>query len=78
MEVCNVWMRTHAPKHNADDATPVPEFSIKPAEFKWGGVETTTLKIHCAEKDGLYLKSMMSHVWEALETLRVMFVTAQT
>eukprot|EP00957_Ditylum_brightwellii_P195870 14923524-Ditylum_brightwellii.AAC.1 len=76
-EVCKVWIWTHAPKHNANDATPVPDFSIKQAEIKWGRVKTTALKIHCVEKDGLYLKSMMSHTWEALETLRGTFVPAQ-
>eukprot|EP00957_Ditylum_brightwellii_P114286 8713519-Ditylum_brightwellii.AAC.1 len=61
---------THAPKHNANDATPVPDFSIKQAEIKCGGDKPTALKIHCTEKDCLYLKSMMSYMWEALETLR--------
>eukprot|EP00957_Ditylum_brightwellii_P011148 844396-Ditylum_brightwellii.AAC.1 len=69
---------TNVPRHNANEATPVPDFSIMQAEIKWGGVKAIALKIHCVEKDGLYLKSMMSHAWEALETLRGKIVPAQS
>eukprot|EP00957_Ditylum_brightwellii_P060494 4593123-Ditylum_brightwellii.AAC.1 len=77
MDVCKVWMWTHAPKDNANDTTLVPDFLTKQAEIKWGGVKTTALTIHCTEKDSLYLKYMMSHTWEALETLRGKFIPAK-
>eukprot|EP00957_Ditylum_brightwellii_P169574 12907039-Ditylum_brightwellii.AAC.1 len=68
-EVRNNWMLQHAPTHNKEDPTPVPDFSIKSSEFQWEGVEVTTLKVLCAEKDGLFLKLLMSHAWEKSNTL---------
>eukprot|EP00957_Ditylum_brightwellii_P049673 3766985-Ditylum_brightwellii.AAC.1 len=76
-EVCNIWMQANAPNHNAKDKTPVPFFQTIKSDINWGGVSTTAFKIICAEKDGLHLKYLMSHAWEANETLCGTFVLAK-
>eukprot|EP00957_Ditylum_brightwellii_P200003 15246807-Ditylum_brightwellii.AAC.1 len=50
------------------------------ADAKWGDgdgrMEATVLKFWCAEKDGLHLKSLMSHTWASTK-LRGQFVSAK-
>eukprot|EP00957_Ditylum_brightwellii_P117403 8954528-Ditylum_brightwellii.AAC.1 len=69
-------MQQHAPNHGGKNPTPVPDFKIKSLDVKWGGVSVTALKILCAEKDGLYLKSLMLHAWNSA-TYRGKFVPAK-
>eukprot|EP00957_Ditylum_brightwellii_P100350 7649551-Ditylum_brightwellii.AAC.1 len=77
MEVCTIWMQKYVPKHTENNATPIPDFSLKQAKINWGGVATTALKIQCAEKDSLYLKSLMSHAWKKMSTLHRKIIPAQ-
>eukprot|EP00957_Ditylum_brightwellii_P041753 3161757-Ditylum_brightwellii.AAC.1 len=50
------------------DYTPVPFFTVTQANRKFGNgrdqVETTVLHIECAEKDALYMKVLLVHVYE--------------
>eukprot|EP00957_Ditylum_brightwellii_P023406 1766631-Ditylum_brightwellii.AAC.1 len=50
------WLNEHHPEYLTDQKTPVPEFKLVTASIKWGikpdRVNTTALKILCAEKDG--------------------------
>eukprot|EP00957_Ditylum_brightwellii_P126760 9662384-Ditylum_brightwellii.AAC.1 len=67
-EVCTKWIKENAPNNIKGDATPVPPFQLVKTNAKWGDriicVETTVLKILCADKDGLYLKLLSSHGWK--------------
>eukprot|EP00957_Ditylum_brightwellii_P071620 5444950-Ditylum_brightwellii.AAC.1 len=50
------WLSNHHPEYRTDQQTPVPEFKLVTASINWGikpdRVNTTALKILCAEKDG--------------------------
>eukprot|EP00957_Ditylum_brightwellii_P089187 6792071-Ditylum_brightwellii.AAC.1 len=62
IKVCNQWLKDNAPNHKTEENAPMPEFCIATAKVAWGNgtsqVETTVLKLLCAAKDGLYLKSL--------------------
>eukprot|EP00957_Ditylum_brightwellii_P191203 14558748-Ditylum_brightwellii.AAC.1 len=74
---CNTWIQENHPNHKQEDKTPDPDFNFTTYVAKWGNsngrVEATVLKFWCAEKDGVYLKSLMSHAW-AKTNLRGQFV----
>eukprot|EP00957_Ditylum_brightwellii_P134784 10276497-Ditylum_brightwellii.AAC.1 len=65
MDDCNAWIQENYPGHKQEDNMPTPDFHLTTVEAKWGDgeghVEATVLKFWCAEKNGLYLKSLMSH-----------------
>eukprot|EP00957_Ditylum_brightwellii_P022663 1709027-Ditylum_brightwellii.AAC.1 len=65
--VCAKWIQQHAPHHDDTKHTPVPDFTIKSLDINWGGIGITALKILYAEKDGLYLKLLLSHAWTPVD-----------
>lgn len=72
---------THENEDEAD-LNPIPKFRIVKATQKYGNnadrIKTTVLKILCAEKDGLYLKSIMAATWEKEGKPQGIFVPART
>eukprot|EP00957_Ditylum_brightwellii_P127270 9704111-Ditylum_brightwellii.AAC.1 len=79
-EDCEVWIKENYPNHKQEDKTLTPDFNFTMADAKWGDnhrrVKATVLKFWCAEKDGIYLKSLMLHVWASTK-LQGQFVPAK-
>eukprot|EP00957_Ditylum_brightwellii_P002968 227194-Ditylum_brightwellii.AAC.1 len=79
-EVCTTWLQENVPDHEPEGSVPVPDFCLITSKASWGNgperVKTTVIKLLCTEKDRLYLKSLLSHVWNDAQ-LRGTFVPAQ-
>eukprot|EP00957_Ditylum_brightwellii_P015742 1186712-Ditylum_brightwellii.AAC.1 len=58
------WLSQYHLEYCMDQPTPVPDFKLVTASIKWGiepdRVNTTALKIVCAEKDGMYMKTLFA------------------
>eukprot|EP00957_Ditylum_brightwellii_P084734 6442853-Ditylum_brightwellii.AAC.1 len=67
IEFCNQWLKENAPAYTPEENAPIPKFRLTTAKASWGNgdghVETLVLKLLCTKKDGLYLKSLLSHAW---------------
>eukprot|EP00957_Ditylum_brightwellii_P033762 2558543-Ditylum_brightwellii.AAC.1 len=55
-------------ENEPEDLAPVPDFRLVTSKAGWGNgpehIETTVLKLLSTEKDRLFLKSLLSYVWE--------------
>eukprot|EP00957_Ditylum_brightwellii_P075866 5765841-Ditylum_brightwellii.AAC.1 len=62
------WLNEHHPEYRTDQKTPVPEFKLVTVSIKWviepDRVNTTALKILCAEKDGMYMKTLFARTYK--------------
>ena len=78
-EIIDSWVEAN---HSEDEVVNALKFKIVVAEEKYGNdkgrVEATTLKILCARKDGLALKTIMADVWKSENKPRGIFVPAWT
>jgi hypothetical protein len=64
-----------------DEQTPVPEFKLVMASIKWGikpdRVNTTALKILCAEKDGMYMTTLFARMYKRKDCPCRLFLPAR-
>jgi hypothetical protein len=60
---------------------PIPDFKLVTASLKWGKepdrVNTTALKILCAEKDGMYVKTLFARAYKCKGCPRGLFLPAR-
>eukprot|EP00957_Ditylum_brightwellii_P054273 4111259-Ditylum_brightwellii.AAC.1 len=62
------WLGEHHPEYCMGQPAPVPDFKLVMASIKWriepDRVNTIALKILCAKKDGMYMKTLFARTYE--------------
>eukprot|EP00957_Ditylum_brightwellii_P178191 13572211-Ditylum_brightwellii.AAC.1 len=75
------WLSKYHPEYRTDQQSPVPDFKLVTASIKWGinldRVNTTAFKILCAEKDGMYMKTLFTRTYEHQGCPRGLFLPAR-
>eukprot|EP00957_Ditylum_brightwellii_P145923 11112374-Ditylum_brightwellii.AAC.1 len=75
------WLRANHPEYRLGQPAPIPDFKSVTVSLKWGKepdrVNTTALKNLCAEKDGMYIKTLFARVYERKGCPRGLFLPAR-
>eukprot|EP00957_Ditylum_brightwellii_P032178 2439734-Ditylum_brightwellii.AAC.1 len=80
-DITKFWNEENNINKEKETAT-APKYKLMVGErmYRNGGgkVEATTFKVICKDKDGLYLKSLMSATWQHEDKPRGVFVPSRT
>eukprot|EP00957_Ditylum_brightwellii_P061142 4639749-Ditylum_brightwellii.AAC.1 len=75
------WLGENHPEYQLGQPAPIPEFKFVTASIKWGDepdrVNTAALKILCAEKDGMYVKTLFARAYKCKGCPRGLFLPAR-
>eukprot|EP00957_Ditylum_brightwellii_P184918 14083632-Ditylum_brightwellii.AAC.1 len=74
------WLGEHYPEYHVGQPALIPEFQLVTASLKWGEepdrVNTTALKILCAKKDGMYVKTLFTRTYKCKDFPHKLFLPA--